>query len=142
GCSAPEGEAEAHRRRHQRDHHQYLPLRHLPAGARRDPRRGQRLRGGNAMSKSNHAVQMNRRSFVIGTAAVAGGGLALGLSLPVGGARIAQAQAQATAPEVNAWVVIKPDDSVVIRVARSEMGHDTITSLCQPASPALECDWS
>ncbi len=38
-------EAQAHRRRDQRRHHQHLPLRHLPAGARGDPRGGQRVRG-------------------------------------------------------------------------------------------------
>ena len=37
-------EAQANRRRHQQRHHQHLPLRHLPAGARGDPRRGDRVR--------------------------------------------------------------------------------------------------
>ena len=39
GGGASEGEAKADRRRHRRRHHQYLPLRHLPAGARGNPRR-------------------------------------------------------------------------------------------------------
>ena len=38
----------------------------------------------------------------------------------------AQAQA-AQSPEVNAWVVVKPDDTIVIRIARSEMGQGTLT---------------
>ena len=43
---------------------------------------------------------------------------------------------------MNAWVVVKPDDSVVIRVARSEMGQGTLTGLCQLVAEELECDWS
>ena len=68
-------------------------------------------------------MKMNRRSFIIGSAAVTGG-LALGFEVPFAG-KIAQAQD--TAPEVNAWVVIQPNDTVVIRMARSEMGQGTIT---------------
>jgi isoquinoline 1-oxidoreductase beta subunit len=83
--------------------------------------------------------RLNRRSFVIGTAAV-GGGLAFGLALPFGGSTVARA-ADGT-PEVNAWVVIRPDDTVVIRIARSEMGQGTLTGLAQLVAEELECDWS
>ena len=38
--------------------------------------------------------------------------------------------------------MVKPDDSVVIRVARSEMGQGTLTGLCQLVAEELECDWS
>ena len=44
--------------------------------------------------------------------------------------------------EVNAWVVVKPDDTCVIRIARSEMGQGTITGLAQLVAEELECDWS
>jgi isoquinoline 1-oxidoreductase beta subunit len=84
----------------------------------------------------NYLPQINRRSFVIGTAAV-GGGLALGLALPFGRARAATG-----GPEVNAWVVVRPDETVVIRVARSEMGQGTATGLAQLVAEELECDWS
>ena len=40
-----EGKAAADRRRHQRRHHQYLPVRHLPTSAAGDSRRRQSLRG-------------------------------------------------------------------------------------------------
>jgi isoquinoline 1-oxidoreductase subunit beta len=82
--------------------------------------------------------KINRRSFIIGTAA-AGGGLALGLNLPSG---VSVVRAQGGAPEVTAWVVIRPDDTVVIRIARSEMGQGTLTGLAQMVAEELECDWS
>lgn len=82
---------------------------------------------------------LTRRTF-IGGSAVAAGGLAVGVYLPLAG----RAQSRpATAPdEVNAWVVIKPDDSVVIRIARSEMGQGSLTGLAQLVAEELECDWS
>jgi isoquinoline 1-oxidoreductase beta subunit len=86
-----------------------------------------------------HMPRMNRRAFVIGTAAAAGGGLALGLELPFGPQVVRAADGS---PEVNAWVVIRPDDTAVIRVARSEMGQGTLTGLAQLVAEELECDWS
>ncbi|HKA45996.1 MAG TPA: molybdopterin cofactor-binding domain-containing protein [Burkholderiales bacterium] len=82
--------------------------------------------------------KMNRRSFIFGTAAV-GGGLALGLRLPFGPEVVRAADGS---PEVTAWVVIRPDDTVVIRVARSEMGQGTLTGLAQLCAEELECNWS
>ena len=82
---------------------------------------------------------LNRRAFVIGSA-TAGAGLALGLDLPFGGPSVVRAADGA--PEVNAWVVIRPDDTVVIRIARSEMGQGTLTGLAQLVAEELECDWS
>jgi isoquinoline 1-oxidoreductase beta subunit len=84
------------------------------------------------------ASKIARRSFIVGTAAV-GSGLALGLRIPFGTAVV---RAQDGSPEINAWVVIRPDDTVVIRVARSEMGQGTITGLAQMVAEELECDWS
>jgi isoquinoline 1-oxidoreductase subunit beta len=83
--------------------------------------------------------QMNRRSFIVGTAAV-GGGLAIGLDLPFGGLEVVRAADGS--PEIGAWVVIKPDDTVVIRVARAEMGQGSLTGLAQLVAEELECDWS
>jgi isoquinoline 1-oxidoreductase beta subunit len=84
---------------------------------------------------------LSRRKFVVGTAA-AGGGLALGLSVPFAGNALAQNGAANAANEVNVWVAIKPDDTCVVRIARSEMGQGTLTGLAQLVAEELECDWS
>ena len=86
----------------------------------------------------NYAPQINRRSFVIGAVA-GGGGLALGLELPFGPRG---ASATVGGPEINAWVAIQPDETVVIRIAKSEMGQGTITGLAQLVAEELECEWS
>jgi isoquinoline 1-oxidoreductase subunit beta len=86
------------------------------------------------------AARLSRRKFMVASAA-AGGGLALGFHLPFGADPVA-AQGAAVGTEVNAWVVIKPDDSCVIRIARSEMGQGTLTGLAQLVAEELQCDWS
>ena len=81
---------------------------------------------------------ISRRTFIVSSAAVSGG-LALGLKLPFGPD---VARAADGSPEVTAWVVIRPDDTVVVRIARSEMGQGTLTGLAQMVAEELECDWS
>ena len=73
-----------------------------------------------------------RRNFLKISAAL-GGGLAVGLDFSNANA--------AEAPELTAWVVIRPDDSVIIRYARSEMGQGSMTSAAQLVAEELECDW-
>ena len=87
----------------------------------------------------NHMPKLDRRAFVIGSAAL-GSGLALGLDIPLGGPTAVRAADGS--PEINAWVVIRPDDTVVIRIARSEMGQGSLTGLAQLVAEELECDWS
>ncbi len=87
----------------------------------------------------NYVPKIDRRSFVVSAAAF-GGGLALGMDIPFGGPQVIRAQDGS--PEVTAWVVIKPDDGVVIRIARSEMGQGSMTGLAQLVAEELECDWS
>ena len=82
-------------------------------------------------------MKMNRRSFIVTSAAVTGG-LALGFD-PLGKQVV---RAQDGSPELTAWVVIQPNDTVVIRMARSEMGQGTITGLAQMVAEELECDWN
>jgi len=81
-------------------------------------------------------VDISRRRFLIGTA---GAGLSLGLCLPWDSS---EASGAGATPEINAWVVIEPDDRVIIRIARSEMGQGTLTGLAQLVAEELECDWS
>jgi isoquinoline 1-oxidoreductase beta subunit len=83
--------------------------------------------------------KLSRRAFVVGTATA---GLALGLDIPFGGPAMAEGAPEINTPEINAWVVIRPDDTVVIRIARSEMGQGTLTGLAQLVAEELECDWS
>jgi len=87
-----------------------------------------------------YETRITRRQLLVSTAA-AGGGLALGFWLSPLAAATAQ-DAAATTPEVNAWVVIQPDDTVIIRISRSEMGQGTLTGLAQLVAEELECDWS
>src|ERR1035438_7211910 len=82
----------------------------------------------------NYMPKLDRRLFLVGSATA---GLSLGFHIPFAD----EAAAQVAGPEVNAWVVVKPDEGVVIRVARSEMGQGTLTGLCQMVAEELECDW-
>jgi isoquinoline 1-oxidoreductase subunit beta len=89
---------------------------------------------------SARILNLSRRNFIVGTAAAAGS-LAIGIRLPSGFGS-AEAQSVASAgTEVDAWVVVKPDDTCVIRIARSEMGQGTLTGLAQLVAEELECDW-
>ncbi len=83
---------------------------------------------------------LSRRTFIVGTAA-AGGGLAIGIPRPFGFGRAEAKSAANAGIEVQAWVVVKPDDTCVIRIARSEMGQGTLTGLAQLVAEELECDW-
>ena len=87
------------------------------------------------MSATTLNPKLSRRSFLASSGASAGG-LVVSFHIPV-----ASAQGN-IAPEVNAWVVVKPDDTVVIRIARSEMGQGTLTGLAQLVAEELECNWT
>ena len=66
--------------------------------------------------------------------------MALGFHVPF--AQAQTALVQNGAPEINAWVVVNSDDTVMVRVARAEMGQGTLTGLAQLVAEELECDWS
>jgi len=87
---------------------------------------------------TGRAGAVSRRKFLSTTTAAAGG-LVVAFHVPFS----PSAQAQGAMPdEVNAWVVVRPDDTVVIRIARSEMGQGTLTGLAQLVAEELECDWA
>jgi len=88
-------------------------------------------------STASSSTSLSRRSLLAGSA-VAAGAFSFGFAIPFSG----EALAQGAVPEINAWVVIHPDDKVVIRIARSEMGQGTLTGLAQLVAEELECDWA
>lgn len=79
----------------------------------------------------NAIAKISRRKFVIGSAVMAGS-LSVGFSLA----------SDAQAGEVNAWVVVNPDDQIIIRVFYSEMGQGSLTGLAQLVAEELGADWS
>src|SRR5256712_4018034 len=78
----------------------------------------------------------SRRRFLKQSAAI-GGGLGFGFPVP---AALAQ-PGDAAGAEVNAWGVVRPDDTVIIRYARAEMGQGSMTSAPMLVAEELECDW-
>ncbi|AYQ29815.1 MULTISPECIES: xanthine dehydrogenase family protein molybdopterin-binding subunit [unclassified Polaromonas] len=85
---------------------------------------------------SSTSPRLSRRRFLASSASA---GLIVGFHIPFGSAALAQG---AASPEINAWVVVRPDDTVVIRIARSEMGQGSLTGLAQLVAEELECDWA
>jgi len=82
--------------------------------------------------------QLDRRSFLASIAAI-GGSLVLGFEIPFG----TRATHASVGPrEITAWIVIEPDETVIIRVAKSEMGQGSFTALPMLVAEELECDWS
>ena len=95
------------------------------------------------MNTSTKSMPTNtaRRQFLKQSAAL-GGGLTLGFYLPTFGADTASAPStRATSPEVNAWVIVRPDNTIIIRYARSEMGQGSSTAAPMMVAEELECDW-
>ena len=84
--------------------------------------------------------KVSRRRF-LGASAGTAGALVVGFHIP-DSPLVAKAAAQSAPSEINAWVVVKPDDTVVVRIARSEMGQGTLTGLAQLVAEELECDWA
>ena len=91
-------------------------------------------------------TNISRRHFVIGSSTVAAG-LAIGFDLSListANAAIGNGTTAMTplaTPEIGVWVVVKPNDDVIVRIVRSEMGQGTITGLAQLVAEELQCDW-
>jgi isoquinoline 1-oxidoreductase beta subunit len=95
----------------------------------------------------NQTPVLSRRRFLV-TGVTAAGGFAIGsAALP----QWAQAATVADHPwsdspsspnEIDAWIVINPDDSVVIRYAKAEMGQGSMTAVPMMLNEELQADWS
>ena len=82
---------------------------------------------------------LNRRDLIVNASKISAG-LTIGFVIPqIAGSATA---ADAAPEEINAWVKILTDDTVVIRIARSEMGQGSLTGLAQLVAEELDCDWS
>ncbi len=86
-----------------------------------------------------NTLNRSRRDF-LKQSAVVGGALALEFNLPA--AALAKAGAAQKGAELTAWIVVNPDNSIIIRVARSEMGQGSSTGLPMLVAEELECDWN
>ena len=96
-------------------------------------------------------TDIDRRQFLITTGAIAGGMM---LSLRFSGTEAAEASAVSRVNsrpwlppteggvEINPWIVIAPDDRVLIRVNQSELGQGVMTSNPMMICEELECEWS
>ncbi len=89
---------------------------------------------------------LSRRQFII-TGVSAAGGFALGFAFP----GLASARPLSAAPwsndavasnEINAWIVIDPDETITIRIPHAEMGQGAGTSNPMLVAEELECDWA
>src|SRR5258708_39005636 len=90
-------------------------------------------------------TNFSRRQFIT-TTLTAAGGFALGIGIE-GPAQAASLSARPWGEEAkrypgegNAWVVIEPDDTVIIRYGRAAMGQGSFTALPQLLTQELECD--
>ena len=93
-------------------------------------------------------ANLTRRHFVL-TATSAAGGLMIGIGTAPAIAEAATVVAQPwnednayAANEIDAWIAIDPDNSVLIRYQRSEMGQGSMTALPMIITEELHCDWS
>src|SRR6185295_5978284 len=96
--------------------------------------------------KNGDNKDLSRRQFVVASLSAAGG-LMLGVSFPSLAAARPLSEApwgndQAAANEINAWIVIDPDETITIRIPHSEMGQGAATANPMLVAEELECDWA
>jgi len=95
---------------------------------------------------TKHDLALSRRALISAMLS-AGGGLAVGVFVP----SFAQAKQlgavlsgdESLAPrEMNAFIVIDPDNTVTVRLPHTEMGQGAATALSMIVAEELECDWT
>ncbi len=91
-------------------------------------------------------IAFTRRAFVRATLSAAGGLAVAAFAPEFAGAMHISAEPSGSdagmEPEINAFVVVDPDNSITLRVAKSEMGQGVMTSLAMILAEELECDFS
>src|SRR2546423_589769 len=141
---AAEAQSQSHRCRYRSGDDEHLPLRHLSRYSKRDSQ-SRRPHGGEVS-----AMELDRREFIVATAVVSGG-LGLSLMAPAEAAQTAQFARVNRMPwlppaeagvEISPWIVIAPDDRVLIRVNQSDLGQGVLTSNPMMICEELGCDWS
>jgi isoquinoline 1-oxidoreductase beta subunit len=109
------------------------------------------------MTSDDHANPGLSRRDLLSSAATAAGALAVGFWMPPASAQIVNPEGAtleaanlegatwAVDPavrEINAWVVVAPDETVTIRIAQTELGQGVWTSNAMMVCEELQCDWS
>ena len=89
---------------------------------------------------------MRRREFLSATAAL-GGSMVFGFWVPPKRAEASTQQGatwyrEPPVPEINAWIVIAPDDTVTIRISQTEAGQGVWTACAMMIAEELQCDWN
>jgi isoquinoline 1-oxidoreductase beta subunit len=87
------------------------------------------------MAHASFRGLLSRRSFFV-SAGITVGALAVGFRLPRSG------REAISSVELLNWVVVKPDDTIMIRIAQMEMGQGAITTMVQLLAEELDADWS
>ena len=88
---------------------------------------------------------LSRRALIFSGLSAAGG-LAIGMPLPAAAAELAKkvliSDGINTLPELSAFLIIDPDNSITVRVPHQEMGQGTATALAMLVAEELDCAWS
>jgi isoquinoline 1-oxidoreductase beta subunit len=100
------------------------------------------------MTSDGHAKTGLSRRELLSATATAAGALVVGFWMPPSaGAQIISPEGATWAidpaiREINAWVVVAPDETVTIRIAQTELGQGVWTSNAMMVCEELQCDWS
>ncbi len=86
-----------------------------------------------------NSLPLTRRKFLVRSAVVAGG---MSLQIRPLGALAAETKAVDNDGELSPWLLIKPDDTVVVTVPSPEIGNGASTQHAMNIAEELECNWN